>query len=92
MVRFLSFFGDKHSVQLGGAVGWGIGMNHNTGGSRFPVRMGGLVMNIDIGGFHYIDRGAVEDTGAADITELANGEERSVKGLYPVKFSSGWRQ
>ena len=53
---------------------------------------GGLVINIDIGGFHYIDGGDVEDSGAASITELSNGEERSVKGLYPVKFSSGWRQ
>ena len=53
---------------------------------------GGLVMNIDIGGFHYIDRGAVEDIGVAGIIELAIREERSVKGLYPVTFSSGWRQ
>ena len=49
-------------------------------------------MNINIGGFRYIDGGAVEDSGAAGITELANGEERSVKELYPVTFSSGWRQ
>ena len=49
-------------------------------------------MNIDIGSFHYIDGGAVEDSGAAGITELANGEERCVKGLYPVTFISGWRQ
>ena len=49
-------------------------------------------MNINIGGFHYIDGGAVEYSGAAGITELSNGEERSVKGLYPVTFSSGWRQ
>ena len=53
---------------------------------------GGLVMNIDIGGFHYIDGGAVEDSSAAGITELANRQKRSVKGLYPVTFSSGWRQ
>ena len=53
---------------------------------------GGLVMNIEIGGFHYIDGGAVEDSGADVITELANGEERSAKGLYPVTFSSGWRK
>ena len=33
----------------------------------------GLVMNINIGGFHYIDGGAVEDSGSAVITELANG-------------------
>ena len=49
-------------------------------------------MSIDIGGFHYIDGGVVEDSGAAVITELANGEERSVKGLYPVTFSSSWRK
>ena len=49
-------------------------------------------MNVDIGGFHYIDGGAVGDSGAAGITELSNGDERSVKGLYPVTFSSGWRQ
>ena len=49
-------------------------------------------MNIYIGGFQYIDGGAVEDSGAAGITELANGEERCVKGVYPVTFSSGWRQ
>ena len=49
-------------------------------------------MNIDIGGFHYIDGGAVEDSCASNITELAKKEERSVKGLYPVTFSSGWRQ
>ena len=53
---------------------------------------GGLVMNIEIGGFHYIDGGAAEDSGAAGITELANREERSVKGLYLVTFNSGWRQ
>ena len=40
MVRLLSFFCDKHSVQLGGAAGWGIGMNHSPGGSRVPVRIG----------------------------------------------------
>ena len=68
-------------------------MNHIPGGSQVPVRMeGGLVMNIGIGGYHYIDKDAVEDSGAAGITELANVEERSVKGLYPVTFSSGWRQ
>ena len=33
----------------------------------------GLVMNINIGGFHYIDGGAVEDSGSAVITEFANG-------------------
>ena len=49
-------------------------------------------MNINIGGFHYIDRGVVEDIGVAGITELANREETSVKGLNPVTFSSGWRQ
>ena len=50
---------------------------------------GGLLINIEIGGFHYCDKGAVEDSGAYGITELANREERSVKGLYPVTFSSG---
>ena len=53
---------------------------------------GGLVMNIYIGGFQYIDGGAVEDISAAGIKELANGEERCVTGLYPVTFSSGWSQ
>ena len=49
-------------------------------------------MNVDIGGFHYIDGGAVGDSGAAGITELANREESSVKGLYQVTFSSSWSQ
>ena len=34
-------------------------MNYSTSGSQVPARMGGvLVMNIEIGGFHYIDGGA----------------------------------
>ena len=41
---FCHFFGDKHSVQLGGAAGWGIAMNHSPGGLRVPVRMGGGVL------------------------------------------------
>ena len=49
-------------------------------------------MNIQIGGFNYIDGGVVEDSGAVGISELANREERSVNGFYPVTFSSGWRQ
>ena len=49
-------------------------------------------MNIEIGGFHCVAGGAVEDSGAAGITELANGEEKSMKGLYPVTFSSVLRQ
>ena len=68
-------------------------MNHSPGGLRVPMIMGGgLVMNIDIGDFYCIDGGAVEYSGAAGITELVNVEERSVKGLYPVTFSSGLRQ
>ena len=70
MVRFLSFFlGDKHSVQLGRQLVGGIGMNHSPGGSQVLLRMGGgVVMKIYIGGFQYIDGGAVEDSGAAGIT------------------------
>ena len=49
-------------------------------------------MNIDIGGFYYIAGGAVEDSGATSITELANREEKSAKGFCPVTLSSGWRQ
>ena len=49
-------------------------------------------MNIKISDFYYIDGGAVEDSSAAGITELDNGEDRIVNGLYPVTFSSGWRQ
>ena len=52
----------------------------------------GIVMNIDIGGFYYIAGGAVEDSGATSITELANREEKSAKGFCPVTLSSGWRQ
>ena len=44
-------------------------MNHSPGGSQVLLRMGGgVVMKIYIGGFQYIDGGAVEDSGAAGIT------------------------
>ena len=49
-------------------------------------------MNIYIGSLYYIDGGAVEDSGVAGIIELANREKRSVKGFYPLTFSSGWSQ